>query len=230
MEQQDTESDYSDFVITVSGQEFKCSKWVLARHSVVFRDMFKSCPSTTKMEIDDVTPTDMELFLLMLNATNKSKFALNMGKIARSLELARKYGAGIVMQHCEEYLLQSVQDRTQSAALAAIADTYDMPTLRQAAVQYLSQLSVPTSALLREELSKCKGDTVFDIFQTRWEEARSILMESASLPVDSLSTDNFPDGWNFNHYQAVCRHFRKPVPKNRFKLYMHDKTAQVLEL
>eukprot|EP00898_Chlorokybus_atmophyticus_P001730 jgi/Chlat1/2558/Chrsp175S02409 len=186
--------DYCDFTLVAQGQSLRTSRWLLARHSSVLKGMLADTKAT-KLTLDDDSPLLMERILNQLSPTKPEQLQFtNMEDALAMLELARKYNLQMLKDCCEKYLSPFVVN--EPAKMAAVADTYDLQLLRTTAIAQLSRAEVSMREFRREELVKCRTDTLVDIFTASYRNKCRILEFSASLPENSPC----PPGWTRENF------------------------------
>eukprot|EP00898_Chlorokybus_atmophyticus_P006104 jgi/Chlat1/6495/Chrsp45S05983 len=142
--EEEDERELSDFTLVVQGREFHVSRWMLARCSTVFRDMFRSGVRNsrpgeeglaTRLEVNDVPAERMSEFLALLLPYARATpcVTINEDNVEGMLQIAHKYNVPAVVSMCDEYLASK-----PSLRAALLADAYNLNKAVEACMAHLS--------------------------------------------------------------------------------------------
>ncbi|EGT44448.1 hypothetical protein CAEBREN_21128 [Caenorhabditis brenneri] len=103
----DPDPNTHDVVIKVDGRKFYCVKMTLAKHSAHFYDLFFKDPNHTgKKEFTikgSIDPDEFDALLMVLHGVN----TLDDDVVSGVLRMSKKWGCGVGIQQCVEFLKKS---------------------------------------------------------------------------------------------------------------------------
>lgn len=189
----------TDVTLEVTDGERKAHKSILMARSAVFKQMFATDmleKSTGRVTITDVDAGVVDAFLHFvytgtLPAEDASGAARNQVQICEALlPLSKKYEVATLIDHCGEVLSAAV-DTKNAAPLLRMADMYNVPSLRETAVKFISQS--------RETFMEVQDSQDFDLLdKDMMKEIMFAMMGTTSKKRPAPDAYEFPEGSNWN--------------------------------
>ncbi|XP_060075301.1 kelch-like protein 24a [Ylistrum balloti] len=188
------EGTFSDVILKVEGQAFRCHKAILASVSPFFDTMFLSGMRETGAEEIDLHGVNISDFISILNALYLGEECVTVTNVERLISTCSYFQLNRLQEQCERFLIRNA-DPENILGVLRLAEMNSILSLRESALSYIvhnfheviTSKEYPT--LSRDQLLECMKDDDLDVVdETEAFEATIKWFSSANRPTEDLVT------------------------------------------